>query len=83
MLESIIDKEKINAEYEKLEAKKREHLAYIAKQYDPSLTDEKIAEMTDEQLFSYVELATIEKAELATIEMEKYYLSMKNYLSLF
>lgn len=78
-VEDIIDKEKINAAFEKLEGKKKEHLAAIARQYDPSLTDEQINEMSDEELMKYVELATIEKAELATIEMEKYYLSMKEY----
>lgn len=78
-VEDIIDKEKINAAFERLEGKKKEHLGAIARQYDPSLTDEQINAMSDEELMKYVELATIEKAELATIEMEKYYLSMKEY----
>lgn len=78
-VKDLIDKEKIQAEYKKLEAKARKELEKIALEYDPSLTQEQLDKLTQEQLYNYVELATIEKAEIASKALEDYYFAFKEY----
>ena len=78
-VKDLIDKEKIQAEYKKLEAKARKELEKIALEYDPTLTQEQLDKLTQEQLYNYVELATIEKAEIASKALEDYYFAFKEY----
>lgn len=74
-----LDKLGITAKIESAKGYTKEELGKLAKELDPTLTDEEIANFTYNQLVNVVRLYHLEVADFATVKLEEYYKKYRDY----
>lgn len=76
---NTLDKLGITAKIESAKGYTKEELGKLAKELDPTLTDEEIANLTYNQLVNVVRLYHLEVADFATVKLEEYYKKYRDY----
>ncbi len=74
-----LDKLGVTAAIETVKGYAKDELGKLAKELDPTLTDEEIANFNYNQLVNVVRLYHLEVAEFASVKLEKYYQEYRNY----
>lgn len=78
-IENVVANYDLEALVVQKEALKLEALKELAKEADPSLTEEELAQMNEQQLLNVLKKVRLERAELYSLELEKVYNQTKEY----